>query len=92
GSITDHRTALSPGEIRTVLAELAESMLNAQLPAAPAHDKPMPSRPAVTPDAGPYEMLLHESMRLFNENGYRETSMEDIAAAIGIPVSGIYRY
>jgi AcrR family transcriptional regulator len=28
----------------------------------------------------------------FNEHGYRETSMEQIAAAVGMPVSGIYRY
>jgi AcrR family transcriptional regulator len=29
---------------------------------------------------------------LFNINGYRDTSMEDIAAAVGMPASGIYRY
>jgi AcrR family transcriptional regulator len=31
-------------------------------------------------------------MRLFNLKGYRDTSMEDIAAAVGMPASGIYRY
>ena len=31
-------------------------------------------------------------MLLFNHKGYRDTSMEDIAAAVGIPASGIYRY
>jgi AcrR family transcriptional regulator len=31
-------------------------------------------------------------MRLFNEKGYRDTTMEDIAAAVGMPASGIYRY
>jgi len=36
--------------------------------------------------------LLNESMRLFNLNGYRDTSMEDIATAVGMPASGIYRY
>ncbi|MBF9326806.1 TetR/AcrR family transcriptional regulator [Mycobacteroides chelonae] len=92
GSITDHRAALPIPEIRTVLAELAAAVLYAELPTPPPHHKIMPSAPPVTVDAGPYEMLLHESMRLFNVNGYRETSMEDIATAIGIPVSGIYRY
>ena len=31
-------------------------------------------------------------MRLFNLKGYRDTSMEDIAVAVGMPASGIYRY
>lgn len=31
-------------------------------------------------------------MRLFNLNGYRETSMDDIASAVGMPTSGIYKY
>jgi AcrR family transcriptional regulator len=31
-------------------------------------------------------------MKLFNQKGYRDTSMEDIAAAVGMPASGIYRY
>ncbi len=31
-------------------------------------------------------------MRLFDERGYRETSMEQIATAVGMPTSGIYRY
>jgi AcrR family transcriptional regulator len=35
--------------------------------------------------------LLQASMVLFNTKGYSETSMADIAAAVGIPVSGIYR-
>ena len=54
---------------------------------------------AIQPDArgavvetSKYEALLNESMRLFNLKGYRDTSMEDIAAAVGMPASGIYRY
>ena len=31
-------------------------------------------------------------MMLFNKQGYRETSMEQIAAAVGMPTSGIDRY
>jgi AcrR family transcriptional regulator len=36
--------------------------------------------------------LLRTSLRLFDEQGYHETSMEQIAAAVGMPASGIYRY
>ncbi|MCB9442532.1 MAG: TetR/AcrR family transcriptional regulator, partial [Mycolicibacterium sp.] len=32
------------------------------------------------------------SMHLFSTQHYHETSMEDIAAAVGMPASGIYRY
>jgi AcrR family transcriptional regulator len=39
-----------------------------------------------------YEALLNESMQLFNLKGYRDTSMEDIATAVGMPASGIYKY
>ena len=31
-------------------------------------------------------------MRLFNERGYHDTSVEQIAAAVGLPASGVYRY
>ena len=31
-------------------------------------------------------------MQLFNLKGYRDTGMEDIASAVGMPASGIYRY
>ena len=31
-------------------------------------------------------------MRLFNRKGYRDTTMEEIASAVGMPTSGIYRY
>jgi AcrR family transcriptional regulator len=43
-------------------------------------------------DAGVYEALLQASMVLFSAKGYPETSMAEIASAVGIPVSGIYRY
>src|SRR5699024_6265985 len=84
---------LPVGEIRHVLGAAARSALAAQLPSRP-------TLPCVTPvaidpplaDIGKYEVLLRESLRLFNAVGYRETSMEDIAAASGIPASSIYRY
>src|SRR6185437_15728778 len=33
-----------------------------------------------------------ESVLLFNRKGYRDTTMEEIGSAVGMPTSGIYRY
>ena len=38
------------------------------------------------------EKILRVALQCFTENGYDGTSMEDIAVAAGMPVSGIYRH
>jgi AcrR family transcriptional regulator len=92
GSITDHRSRLGNAEIRAALTDITTAVLQAELPSQRGRGSDQ-SRPAtLTSAAGSYELLLHESMRLFNERGYRETGMEDIAAAVGIPVASIYQY
>src|ERR1700730_18341300 len=92
GSIVDHRVALPSDEIRALLAEATSAVLSDALP-KPRHAL---SRPAswriCESDTGVYEALLQASMVLFNAKGYTETSMAEIASAVGIPVSGIYRY
>ncbi|MBE1551371.1 AcrR family transcriptional regulator [Mycobacterium sp. OAS707] len=92
GSIVDHRAKLPAIQVRALLADLAEAVLTAELP--DASDTAAEARSAVTSvaETPKYEALLNESMRLFNLKGYRDTSMEDIAAAVGMPASGIYRY
>jgi AcrR family transcriptional regulator len=100
GSIVDHRSKLPAGHIREVLADIVDTMLSADLPELPDGADAVPdarTRGAIEiapPVAGTtkYEALLSESLRLFNRYGYRETTMEDIAAAVGMPASGIYRY
>jgi AcrR family transcriptional regulator len=92
GSIVDHRAKLPAIQVRALLADLADTVLAAELPdveSAAAEASPAVASVAETPK---YEALLNESMRLFNLQGYRDTSMEDIAAAVGMPASGIYRY
>ncbi len=92
GSITDHRSRLGNAEIRATLTDIATAILMTDLPGRRS-GRPEPARAqAITSAAGGYELLLHESMRLFNERGYRQTGMEDIAAAVGIPVASIYQY
>lgn len=92
GSITDHRSRLGNAEIRAALTDVAAAVLMAELPAQRGRGFEPLRTSALTSAAGSYELLLHESMRLFNERGYRETGMEDIAAAVGIPVASIYQY
>lgn len=92
GSIVDHRVRMAPDEIRTLLREAASALLAAELP-HPDDAIPRPPRWRIfASDAGVYEHLLQAAMVLFSQHGYPETSMAQIASAVGIPVSGIYRY
>lgn len=92
GSITDHSTPLAANELRSGVTQMATDLLHADLPAPRSRTAAPQRRPDLTAAAGTYELVLHESMRLFSERGYRDTSMDDIATAVGMPPSGIYRY
>ena len=81
-----------PSRCRALLAELADAVLAAELPGPHDDDDIVEADISVRTESSRYEALLDESMRLFNLNGYRDTGMEDIAAAVGMPASGIYRY
>ncbi|WP_319448103.1 MULTISPECIES: TetR/AcrR family transcriptional regulator [unclassified Mycobacterium] len=91
GSIVDHRARLPVARMRTVLSELAKVIATAEL-AAPVDEPHVQKSPTSPATQSKYEALLDESMRLFNERGYRETSVEEIAATVGLPASGVYRY
>ena len=92
GSIVDHRAKLPAIQVRALLADLADAVLVADLAAADGGGELRRADTATRTDPSKYEALLSESMRLFNLKGYRNTSMEDIAAQVGMPASGIYRY
>jgi AcrR family transcriptional regulator len=92
GSIVDHGAKLPAIQVRALLADLADAVLAADLPdVADAVVEAVPPVATVA-ETSKYEALLNESMRLFNLKGYRDTSMDDIATAVGMPASGIYRY
>lgn len=44
------------------------------------------------PGRGRYEELLETALRLFREKGYRATSMQDIADAMGLRKASLYHY
>ena len=91
GSIVDHRAKLPAAAVRELLTQLANAAVRAELPAGSGSAESRAAAP-VTAEPSKYEALLRESLRLFYRDGYRETSMEDIATAVGIPTSGIYKY
>ena len=96
GSIADHHATLSTRQIRALLSTLASDLLDAELPTAPLPSTMRQPSPTQLPtDTGlgmKYEALLQESLKLFHKNGYHDTTIADIAAAAGMPASGIYRY
>jgi AcrR family transcriptional regulator len=92
GSVVDHRVQLPADEIRALLRAAASAVARADLPEPEqSFDRP-PSWRIFEVDTGVYEDLLQAAMMLFNAKGYPQTSMAEIASAVGIPVSGIYRY
>jgi AcrR family transcriptional regulator len=90
GSIVEHRTPLSAGRIQDLFGLLAGAVWRAELPADDGAERPQVL--TGTPDTGRYEAVLREAMSLFHQRGYRETAVDDIAEAVGMPTSGIYRY
>ncbi len=93
GSIVDHRAKLSAAAVRELLIEVANAAVSAELPAERVGAVPdSDSTLRAAADLSKYEALLNESLRLFHRDGYRDTGMDDIAAAVGIPTSGIYKY
>jgi AcrR family transcriptional regulator len=92
GSVSDHHSRLPTDQIRSTLSAIALALRDTDLPADVNRDEWRSAPRAVGVDAGEYEAILRESMFLFNDNGYRETAMEQIAAAAGIPISTIYRF
>jgi AcrR family transcriptional regulator len=90
GSIVDHHAKLPAAHSRAVLGEIASAVSTANLPDLPVAGEPTRGHTRV--DASKYEALLTESARLFDRKGYRDTTMEEIGTAVGMPTSGIYRY
>jgi AcrR family transcriptional regulator len=92
GSIVDHHAKLPAVHIRAVLGEIASAIAKADVPELPEVSAADARERRPDAERPKYEALLTESVRLFNQKGYRDTTMEEIASAVGMPTSGIYRY
>lgn len=91
-SITDHRAKLPVNDMRRLLADMARQLRDVDLPPMSPDDGPGERSRSLGAAAGEYELILATSLRLFNEYGYRETGMDDIASAVALPASSIYRF
>ncbi len=91
GSIVEHRAALSAARVHRLFGGMARALLWSPVPVDPGH-QPVPAAPENRTTAGRFEAVLREAMRLFLKDGYRQTTLDDIARAVGMPISGIYRY
>lgn len=92
GSITDHRAQLPTDQIHATLTRIARDIRDTDLPGAASPRDPVRARTGVHPAAGEYERILAAAMLLFDERGYRDTGMDDIAAAAGLPTTNLYRF
>ncbi|UGT55088.1 TetR/AcrR family transcriptional regulator [Nocardia asteroides] len=91
GSIGDHRSSLPAKRLARLLQSACCALLEIDLP-APVH--PQHTEP-VLPVPAPFmhELLLTRAVDLFYENGYKNVTMGEIAASVGLAsASAIYHY
>jgi AcrR family transcriptional regulator len=90
GSITDHHARLATDRVQATIARIARDIRDTDLPVATSAAQPR--RRTVGAAAGEYEQILHAALLLFNERGYRDTGVDDIAAAVAMSAPTIYRF
>lgn len=104
GSVSDHRTAASTDVVASLMKEAAHAVVTAPLPRPRAargrsstsvEDQ---AGAATDPGDGPLrrrpmrEEIRDAAIAQFRSSGYHETSLEDIARAVGIGPSALYRH
>ncbi|MGW5450485.1 TetR/AcrR family transcriptional regulator [Nocardia sp. NPDC003979] len=90
-SIAAHRTTLSHSRMLALQLDMAWSIVRADLPPAPAPAEPDKQNRGL-PVTSKREQLLTEAIRIFGRNGYHESGIEEIGAAVGINASSVYRH
>ncbi|MCV2396222.1 TetR/AcrR family transcriptional regulator [Actinotalea sp. M2MS4P-6] len=89
-SITTHRTAMPAAPLRALLRDASVRVLmGTVVPGPVAVDAPYEH--AVRPRRR-REQLAQAGVELFAERGYHEVTIEDIATAVGLTPSGVYRH
>ncbi|MFF2087860.1 TetR/AcrR family transcriptional regulator [Nocardia sp. NPDC058176] len=90
-SIAAHRTTLSHTRMLALQRSMAWAIVRAELPPTPAEAEPSRQNRGL-PVTSKREQLLTEAIRIFGRNGYHESGIEEIGAAVGINASSVYRH
>ncbi|SDI33240.1 DNA-binding transcriptional regulator, AcrR family [Rhodococcus triatomae] len=90
GSITAHRTALSSRRTTSLILDACSAVVDTDLP--PVEDSPKEPTPRGLPVTSKRELLIAEAVKIFDRQGYHESSIEEIGAAAGINASSVYRH
>jgi len=96
-SITAHRTVVGARALRALLAGAAWRALDGSLPAPGDATGTDAAPPAVTDaepasDPGRRARLIDAAIGQFAARGYNEVTIEDIAVAVDLTPSGVYRH
>ncbi|AJT43174.1 hypothetical protein UM93_14870 [Psychromicrobium lacuslunae] len=88
-SVTVHHTVVAARKLRELLAAACWRILDGDLPAAGTE----PAERSVLPVAKKRrEQLMTQAIALFHAQGYHETTIEDLALAVRLTPSGVYRH
>ncbi len=90
-SLTMHRTTLPVAQIRSVLHDAALRVLEAPI-AVRVTEKEVVDEHTAAPPRRRRDQIAHAGVALFAARGYHDASIEDIAAAVGLTPSGVYRH
>ncbi|APE33204.1 TetR family transcriptional regulator [Nocardia mangyaensis] len=90
-SIAAHRTTLAHTRMLALQRAMAWAIVRAELPPTPAEAEPSRQNRGL-PVTSKREQLLTEAIRIFGRNGYHESGIEEIGAAVGINASSVYRH
>lgn len=90
GSISDHRVAVPTRPLTALLAGACRDIAGCTLPPRAEGEAEAAPPP---PTTFTHELVLHKAIELFHQRGYPGVSVEDIAAAAGLPASSaVYRF
>ncbi|RJQ77812.1 TetR/AcrR family transcriptional regulator [Pseudonocardiaceae bacterium YIM PH 21723] len=94
GSVADHRATPPKRRFTALLATMADRVLAIPLSSelGDVRARNEHEHRQVRDTEGKKEQLLVAAMRLFREQGFRETSVEEIGQAVGLAPASVYRH
>lgn len=88
-SMTVHRTTIGSSALRTTLREAVWRVLDARLA---VERTAFASPEADNEEIARRDRLVSQAIGLFARRGYHDVTIEEIAGAVGLTASGVYRY